>query len=94
MIISRTPFRISFFGGGTDYAPWFREHGGAVLSTGSVAWAGSLGDLPAGNDVARLMGRAVGRFLEPTPFQYPHPRPPIHPPGQRTKERDRDAQDP
>ncbi len=33
MIISRTPFRISFFGGGTDYEPWFREHGGAVLST-------------------------------------------------------------
>jgi len=33
MIISRTPFRISFFGGGTDYDPWFREHGGAVLST-------------------------------------------------------------
>lgn len=33
MIISRTPFRVSFFGGGTDYAPWFREHGGAVLST-------------------------------------------------------------
>jgi D-glycero-alpha-D-manno-heptose-7-phosphate kinase len=33
MIISRTPFRISFFGGGTDYPPWFRNHGGAVLST-------------------------------------------------------------
>ena len=33
MIISRTPFRISFFGGGTDYQPWFREHGGSVLST-------------------------------------------------------------
>lgn len=33
MIISRTPFRISFFGGGTDYKPWFQEHGGAVLST-------------------------------------------------------------
>ncbi len=33
MIISRTPFRISFFGGGTDYEPWFREHGGAILST-------------------------------------------------------------
>ncbi len=33
MIISRTPFRISFFGGGTDYEPWFREHGGAVLAT-------------------------------------------------------------
>lgn len=33
MIISRTPFRVSFFGGGTDYDPWYREHGGAVLST-------------------------------------------------------------
>lgn len=33
MIISRTPFRISFFGGGTDYPEWYREHGGAVLST-------------------------------------------------------------
>ena len=33
MIISRTPFRISFFGGGSDYPEWFREHGGAVLST-------------------------------------------------------------
>ena len=33
MIITRTPFRISFFGGGTDYPTWFREHGGAVLGT-------------------------------------------------------------
>jgi D-glycero-alpha-D-manno-heptose-7-phosphate kinase len=33
MIITRTPFRISLFGGGTDYPVWFREHGGAVLST-------------------------------------------------------------
>lgn len=33
MIISRTPFRISFFGGGTDYPIWYEEHGGAVLST-------------------------------------------------------------
>ncbi|MGC9968350.1 MAG: kinase [Minisyncoccia bacterium] len=32
MVISRTPFRISFFGGGTDYPVWYREHGGAVLS--------------------------------------------------------------
>ncbi|HTL56899.1 MAG TPA: hypothetical protein VL361_14555 [Candidatus Limnocylindrales bacterium] len=31
MVISRTPFRISFFGGGTDYPAWYREHGGAVL---------------------------------------------------------------
>ncbi len=33
MIITRTPFRISFFGGGTDYPVFFKEHGGAVLST-------------------------------------------------------------
>lgn len=33
MIITRTPFRISFFGGGTDYPVWYRENGGAVLST-------------------------------------------------------------
>jgi D-glycero-alpha-D-manno-heptose-7-phosphate kinase len=33
MIISRTPFRISFFGGGTDYPAWYREHGGAVVAT-------------------------------------------------------------
>ena len=33
MIISRTPFRISLFGGGTDYPAWYREHGGAVVGT-------------------------------------------------------------
>lgn len=33
MIISRTPYRVSFFGGGTDYPVWFNEHGGAVLGT-------------------------------------------------------------
>ena len=33
MIISRTPFRISFFGGGTDYPVWYQENSGAVLGT-------------------------------------------------------------
>lgn len=32
MIITRTPFRISFFGGGTDYPAYYKEHGGTVLS--------------------------------------------------------------
>lgn len=32
MAISRTPYRISFFGGGTDYPDWYLKHGGAVLS--------------------------------------------------------------
>lgn len=33
MIITRAPYRISFFGGGTDYLSWYAEHGGDVLST-------------------------------------------------------------
>lgn len=33
MIISKTPFRMSFFGGGTDMESFFKENGGAVLST-------------------------------------------------------------
>lgn len=33
MIITQTPLRISFFGGGTDYPEYFEKHGGAVLGT-------------------------------------------------------------
>jgi D-glycero-alpha-D-manno-heptose-7-phosphate kinase len=33
MIITRTPFRVSFFGGGTDYPLWYKDNPGAVLST-------------------------------------------------------------
>lgn len=33
MIITKTPFRMSFFGGGTDFPEFYNEHGGAVLST-------------------------------------------------------------
>ena len=33
MIISKTPYRISFFGGGTDYPEWYLKNGGAVIST-------------------------------------------------------------
>ena len=33
LVISRTPFRISFFGGGTDYPSWYLQHSGAVLAT-------------------------------------------------------------
>ncbi len=33
MILTQTPFRVSFFGGGTDYGAWVEAHGGAVLST-------------------------------------------------------------
>ena len=33
MIISKTPYRISFFGGGSDYPNWFNRYTGKVLST-------------------------------------------------------------
>lgn len=33
MIVSQAPYRVSFFGGGTDYPEWFQEHGGFFLST-------------------------------------------------------------
>lgn len=33
MIIARSPYRVSFFGGGSDYPSWYKEHGGAVLTS-------------------------------------------------------------
>jgi len=33
MIITKTPYRISFFGGGSDYPSWYNKYAGAVLST-------------------------------------------------------------
>lgn len=33
MVITKTPYRVSFFGGGTDFPLWFRENGGSVIST-------------------------------------------------------------
>ena len=32
MIVSQTPLRVSFFGGGTDFEDYYRDHGGTVLS--------------------------------------------------------------
>ena len=33
MIITRTPFRLSFFGGGTDYRPWYENQGGIIIAS-------------------------------------------------------------
>jgi D-glycero-alpha-D-manno-heptose-7-phosphate kinase len=38
MIVSRTPLRVSFVGGGTDFPDFYEEHGGAVLSTSIDKW--------------------------------------------------------
>ena len=32
-VISKTPYRISFFGGGTDFPQWYKKNNGVVLST-------------------------------------------------------------
>ena len=42
MIITRVPFRVSFFGGGTDIPAWFERNGGAVLSTTIDKYWGSV----------------------------------------------------
>ncbi|KKN12792.1 hypothetical protein LCGC14_1012910 [marine sediment metagenome] len=69
MIITRTPLRISFFGGGTDYPQYFNEHGGAVLATaidkyiyvannnGKIWWHS---DLPMRSGMATSSAYTVG----------------------------------
>jgi N,N-dimethylformamidase len=42
--------------------------GGAVFSTGSIAWAGSLSHNAYGNNVSRITENVLRRFLDPTPF--------------------------
>ncbi len=38
MVISKTPLRMSFVGGGTDLPAFYEKHGGAVLSTAIDKW--------------------------------------------------------
>ena len=45
--------------------------GGAVFSTGSIAWSGSLSHAGNDNNVARSTGNVLSRFLDPTPFPLP-----------------------
>ena len=33
MIITKTPYRVSFFGGGSDYPMWYNKYGGQVISS-------------------------------------------------------------
>ena len=49
------------------------ESGGAVFSVGSIAWAGSLAHNGFENNVARITGNVLTRFLDPEPFQVPAP---------------------
>ena len=45
--------------------------GGAVFATGSIAWSASLSHHRYSNNVARITGNVVRRFLDPTPFTLP-----------------------
>jgi N,N-dimethylformamidase len=45
--------------------------GGAVFSVGSIAWCGSLAHASYANDVARITGNVLRRFVDPTPFAAP-----------------------
>ena len=45
--------------------------GGAVFSTGSISYAGALSHDGYDNDIARLTGNVLKRFIDPTPFDYP-----------------------
>ena len=74
MIITRTPYRLSFFGGGTDYNPWFEEHGGVVLAVGLAHYCYltvrhlplSLPITPAASSTARLSRSTImQRFSTP-----------------------------
>ncbi|ANK81921.1 MAG: hypothetical protein TEF_14795 [Rhizobiales bacterium NRL2] len=64
--------------------PWFDDpkvradltffecpNGGAVFSTGSISWAGSLGHENWNNNVARITTNVLRRFIDPTPFELP-----------------------
>jgi N,N-dimethylformamidase len=45
--------------------------GGAVFSTGSIAWAASLAHAGYNNEVAHITGNVLRRFLDPAPFEMP-----------------------
>ncbi len=51
-----------------DLAFFETPAGGAVFSTGSIAWCGSLSHNGYDNNVARITGNVLRRFLDPTPF--------------------------
>ena len=47
--------------------------GGAVFSTGSIAWSGSLANFGYDNNVAAVTGNVLRRFCDPEPFAMPAP---------------------
>ncbi len=73
MLITRTPFRISFFGGGTDYSDYFLEHGGAVLSTtiDKYCYVSSRSLPPFFDYENQLTYSKIERFNSPDELEHP-----------------------
>lgn len=73
MIITRTPFRMSFFGGGTDMPDFFNEHGGSVISTTFDKYCYvTARHLPRFFDYSNeLVYSKIERVNDPADFQHP-----------------------
>ncbi len=76
MVISRTPYRISFFGGGTDYPTWYQEHGAAVLTSTINHYCYLHCRLlpPFFEHKSRVIWRQVEEIFEHTEIQHPSVR--------------------
>ena len=73
MIISRTPFRVSFFGGGTDFPEFYEEHGGAVLLTtiDKYCYISIHALSPFFKHKFRASYAKTESVIEPSEFQHP-----------------------
>lgn len=73
MLITKAPFRVSFFGGGTDYREYFEEFGGSVLSTSIDKYCYvTLRNLPPLFDFKnQLTYSKIERFNDPSELQHP-----------------------
>ena len=47
--------------------------GGAVFSTGSISYAGSLAHNEYDNEIAKITANVLKRFIDAAPFEYPQP---------------------
>ncbi len=73
MLLIRTPFRVSFFGGGTDYYDYFSEYGGSVLSTAIDKYCYvTLRNMPPLFDYKnQLTYSKIERFNSPDELEHP-----------------------
>lgn len=76
MIITRTPFRLSFFGGGTDYNSWFEEHGGVIVGCAFKQYCYiSLRRLPPFFEhKTRIVYSLIERVMQNPDIQHPSVR--------------------